>query len=1085
MNNQNRESKLDATRDERELIEAARQQILHSESGDTPKKPWRNDSTLNSPVLVYAAGTQIGVYKLLEKLGEGGFGVVYVAEQKEPIRRKVALKIIKPGMDTKEVISRFEAERQALTLMDHPNIAKVFDAGATETGHPYFVMELVRGIPITDFCDDHKLGVRQRLKLFIKVCQAVQHAHQKGIIHRDIKPRNILVGLQDNSSTPKVIDFGVAKATSQQLTEHTVHTLGAQLIGTPLYMSPEQVDQSRIDIDTRTDVYSLGVLLYEMLTGTTPIDRKRLRKANAAELIEIICHEETIKPSARIDVSSDLAGVIASSRGTEPLNLRQELRGDLDWIVMRALEKDRTRRFQTATDFSNDVQRFLNDEPVSASPPSTVYRIRKFARRNKVAFTAGSIAFCSLIIATAVSSVMAILAIRSGQRAQESHVAELESRNKLDAAQKQSLAAEIEKTQMLEASREQVDKAFEKSLQILNEAMVQVGISGLSDMPRMQHLRREILENATVRFEGIISDIDWEGERHYELMLNYAGLLESLARIRQWVGADEDALVAFEKADQTLVSLEEKYTHHRSEILMGRVSLKYGQGMTLRQIGQASKAEKVLRQSIGLARQATVEFPVKANLGLCRALNQLGYLLAPTSRWTEAEPFYREAVDIGSNLSQQCPDDLQVSKESARAMHNFANYLRHTRRPAESDANFNQALTMYRSLSQRDDADSDVRSSLADSASDYAILLDQENKPEKAIGLRQEALEVSRVIAADYPYVPRFQWGLAIRLGNIAWAEVQGGQYESAQEKYKESTEILRDLVIQFPDNSEFRGTLANNLSNHGRNYQKLEDYHTAQDFFEESGKHWKTLSENHADNPMYHVRLGEALTGQARCLMSRRKGLQRGLELTDEALHHFDLAKGQGPVSAQTAWRDAIVLQLKSEILGFHLGHEEEAIETMAKVVQHVDLAMLDQVTAYRRYCYLLVWSQNESLRNPKKAIELADRFFSETPDAASHRVLGIAYFRNGDFEKSLNSMTTSRELEREPNGNGVDIIYTRLFMAMTLQKLARNEEARNTYNEALELLNDFDFDSLPQHSAHQLKALADETANLLSKDN
>ncbi len=329
-------------------------------------------------------GTVVGPYKLLEQIGEGGMGLVFMAEQTAPVRRKVALKVLKPGMDTRQVVARFEAERQALALMDHPHIARVFDAGTTAAGRPYFVMELVRGVPINEFCDQRRLTTRQRLELFALVCQAVQHAHQKGIIHRDLKPGNVLVTLHDVTPVPKVIDFGIAKAAGQQLTERTLFTHFAQMVGTPLYMSPEQAEMNGLDVDTRSDVYSLGVLLYELLTGTTPFQRETLKKAGLDEIRRMIREEDPPTPSQRLNtLDAQTFSTVSERRGVDGRRLGQLLRGELDWIVMRALEKDRNRRYESASALAADVQRYLAGELVAACPPSAWYRFRKFFRRNR------------------------------------------------------------------------------------------------------------------------------------------------------------------------------------------------------------------------------------------------------------------------------------------------------------------------------------------------------------------------------------------------------------------------------------------------------------------------------------------------------------------------------------------------------------------------------------------------------------------------------------------------------------------------------------------------------------------------------
>jgi eukaryotic-like serine/threonine-protein kinase len=405
--------------------------------GDTANRPGERPTTTLPPP-AEAPGAVIGPYKLLEQIGEGGFGVVFMAEQAQPVRRKVALKVLKPGMDTKQVVARFEAERQALALMDHPNIAKVHDGGSTETGRPYFVMELVRGVPVTEFSDQNHLPVRQRLELFITVCRAVQHAHQKGVIHRDLKPSNVLVTLHDGVPVPKVIDFGIAKAMGQQLTERTLFTNFAQMVGTPLYMSPEQAEMSGLDVDTRTDIYAMGVLLYELLTGATPLDKEQFQTAGYDEIRRIIREQEPARPSARVSTLGQAAATVSANRCSEPRKLSALFRGELDWIVLRALEKDRNRRYETASAFVADVQRYLHDEPVLACPPSTWYRFRKLARRNKKELmTASALAFAVLLSVAGLGASTIVIA-REQQTTKEALQAEIQAKEEV----KQALARE-------------------------------------------------------------------------------------------------------------------------------------------------------------------------------------------------------------------------------------------------------------------------------------------------------------------------------------------------------------------------------------------------------------------------------------------------------------------------------------------------------------------------------------------------------------------------------------------------------------------------------------------------------------------
>jgi serine/threonine protein kinase/tetratricopeptide (TPR) repeat protein len=784
----------------------------HAESDslldDLPSVP---AATVDAPI-TEGPGTVIGPYKLMEQIGEGGMGLVYVAEQQHPINRRVALKIIKPGMETRQVIARFEAERQALALMDHPNIARVLDGGTTEssrtresseaggtltsfaTGRPYFVMELVKGTPITEYCDQNQVSVRERLELFLDVCEAVQHAHQKGIIHRDIKPSNVLVTSHDGKPVVKVIDFGVAKAIGQQLTDKTVYTQFAQMIGTPLYMSPEQAGLSGLDVDTRSDIYSLGVLLYELLTGTTPFDKERFSQVGYDEMRRIIREEEPPKPSTRISTLRQAATTASERRRCDPRKLSRLFRGELDWIVMKALEKDRNRRYETASAFAADVERYLHDEPVQACPPSVGYRLRKFVRRHKGPVLAASVILFLLaagIVGTTTGLVRVLAA--EGRALTERDAKEV-------ALQKAVAAGQVE----AEARRQ-----TRLALNTMTDAVVE-DLLGRQVQLTDQH--REFLKKVLAfhaAFAAAKAD-DPEGRQaQADGYFRVGAIRFLLGELKDAEAAMRDALEIRKQLADDLGDRSPKGTDYRHDLAVSYNRL----GVLLRQTGRHQAAEEAHRAALAIRKELVTQSP-NYRLELAGSHTNLGIVLIDLGQWKEAEAAHYAALDLWKDLTRESPKRADYLQQLASSQANLGVLLNDTGRLEEAERYYRDALANNKQLVADFPKHPDYRQDLAKSHYTLGLLLRATGRPDKAEVAFGDALVLQKKLAAEFPIRPDYRHDLVKSHGSLAKLLLDSGQLKVAEQNYRAARDIARQLTTDSTKQAEYRHDLA--VSLHG-----------------------------------------------------------------------------------------------------------------------------------------------------------------------------------------------------------------------------------------------------------------------------
>ena len=1008
--------------------------------------------TIDSSNVCETVGNRIGPYKLRELLGEGGMGSVFVAEQEKPVRRKVALKIIKPGMGSREVISRFESERQALALMDHPNIARVLEAGTTGSGLPYFVMELVRGTPITEHCDTYKLGNRERLGLFLQVCEAAQHAHQKGIIHRDLKPSNILVAMNDTTPVIKVIDFGIAKAMGQQLSDNTVYTGFSQMIGTPLYMSPEQAGQSNIDIDTRSDIYSLGVLLYELLTGSKPFESDMLQQAGYDEMRRMIRELDPPRPSARISTLHAAAlSTIAACRKIEPRKFSQQLRGELDWIVMKALEKDRNRRYETAIGLGRDVQRYLADEPIEARPASAGYRLKKLLRRNRGLATATTLLVVGLVVTTVLSLMLAVRERELAQRRQVvqhgitsvlADVTRLRRQPKTDSKGAQESLAQ---------AREQLQRAV---------ALAEVGPSPSDIKEQVQSLLHELdQEYLDGRLLGVFDEAwlakantdpaqgRWAPEQCIPILtkaLEARGIRVGQTPIDEVVTAIWN-MPASVRA-QFLVALEEwaDCQSIRLGTILRRIDVVSTNDSNLPETNVRYNLRLDRIVGIGLGPDGRI-VDTQANTSLMRLgvylspelgtvvrlrVIRRGQLEAetyevvpdPILSWlnkvvkaADGDPWrqrMREAYDLTDkvelrNTFEKLADEADLARQPVRTLTRLSDQLvslevneralelsRQIQRrfPGDVHANTNLATILKRAKPPRFEESARYYTAAIALCTTSACTHNNLGVVLSDLGKPDEAIE-------QYREALKFQPNFFLATSNIySLLKKQGKQDEANAE--------LRNFIRLNPDNGRARYTLGTAYLNQGKLEQAVAELQEA-----------ARLEPN--ESPV-RINLASALRKQGKL---------------DEAISQYREVLRILPAAMEFHVEIADVLQEQ--------GRLEDAISEFNVAVRTVP----NSAEAQNTLAWFLATTADANLRDPAQALALSKKAVGLAPkDPALWNTLGVAYYRNGEWRDAITSLKKSEELM--PEGRSENWI----FLAMSYWQRDEPDKAREMYDKVVE---------------------------------
>ena len=796
-----------------------------------------------------------GRYILQDKIGEGGMGEVWVAKQTEPVKRKVALKLIKPGMDSKAVLARFEQERQALAIMDHPNIAHVLDGGLTSSGRPFFVMDLVNGLPLTKFCDESRLTPKERLELFVPICQAVQHAHQKGIVHRDLKPANILVSLIDGKPVPKVIDFGVAKATGGKLTEESLSTQFGVMVGTLEYMSPEQAGFSGVDVDTRADIYSLGVILYELLTGLRPIDSKRLRKAAQAELIRMIQEEEPSKPSTRLSTEEALPS-LAALRHTEPKKLLALLRGELDWVVMKCLEKNRERRYETVNGLGRDIQRYLADEPVEARPPSAGYRLGKFLKRNKGPVLAGSLVLLALV-AGIVGTSWGLVRARTAEEIAINRYDEAEKARAKAAASALAEAREREKAEKAEADtladyRASADDAIEQLIGSKQE---------------LGPKEKTYLENTLKRWQAFAAR---QGDDERSKAIRAEGH-HRVAQLWAKLGRKGEARTEYQVASSLRKELVERFPtnpNYQQDLADTQTYL----GLLYIGLGKLDEARVELQAGLDLRSKLALQFPGFPTYQQKQGSSymSLGLLFHSLKNREEEGAAYREALVVRRKLAEQYPDVPAYQNDLATTHYNLGIQLGSLGKWQEALVEYKAAEPNLKKLANQFPTNPMYQQDLARFQNNLGTVLLNLGKLGEARVEFQSSLTRKKMLAEQFPAVPEYQQDLGSSYGNYGNLVRSEGKHADSLHWYDLAIQTLKPLYDRDPKESYVRRFLI--IGHAGRA--------GAYDFLNkpaEAGKDWDRAIElsTSAERPEIHM-------NRVNSLVEAGKGLEAIAEIAE-----------------------------------------------------------------------------------------------------------------------------------------------------------------------------------------------------------